>query len=129
MIGTLGNVVFSVSSDRVLTPKGLTGESGSDWGSHDVVHGKPRSEWIGPKNKTYKFDLTLRAQDGVPPRRTLNQLKQMAESANAYYFVIGGQPMADNPFKLVSLSEEWDAVIRDGVLIECTVSVELEEYL
>ena len=113
MIGTLGNVVFSVSSNRVLTPTGISGTSGSDWGSHDVVHGKVRSEWVGPKCKTYRFDMTLRAQDGVPPRRTLNQL----------------QPMADNPFKITSLSDEWGAVLHGGALIECKVSVELEEYL
>ena len=98
MIGTLGNVVFSVSSNRVLTPTGISGTSGSDWGSHDVVHGKVRSEWV-------------------------------AESANAYYFVLGGQPMADNPFKITSLSDEWGAVLHGGALIECKVSVELEEYL
>lgn len=129
MIGTLGNVVFSVSDKRVLTPTALSGTAGSDWGSHDVAHGKPRSEWIGPKARTYKFDMTLRAQDGVPPRRTLNQLQQMAESANAYYFVIGGQPMADNPFKITGISDEWGAVLRGGQLVECNVSVELEEYL
>ena len=71
MIGTLGSVVFSVSSNRVLTPTGISGTSGSDWGSHDVVHGKVRSEWVGPKCKTYRFDMTLRAQDGVPPRQRL----------------------------------------------------------
>ena len=53
----------------------------------------------------------------------------MAESANAYYFVLGGQPMADNPFKITSLSDEWGAVLHGGALIECKVSVELEEYL
>ena len=129
MIGTLGDVVFAVSSHKILTLKNLSGSSGSDWGTHDVVHGKPRSESIGPKCRTYKFDMELRAQDGVPPRRTLNKLQRMAESANAYYFVVGGQPMADNPFKLVSVSDEWDTVLNGGQLIECKVSVELEEYV
>ena len=129
MIGTLGAVVFSVSDKRILTPTGISGTSGSDWGSHEVVHGKVRSEWIGPKCRTYKFDMLLRAQDGVPPRRTLNELQRMAESANAYYFVVGGQPMADNPFRITALSDEWGAVLYGGQLIECRVSIELEEYL
>lgn len=129
MIGTLGDIVFEVSDKTVRTLKNLQGEAGSDWGSHDVVHGKPRSEWIGPKNRTYNFDMQLRAQDGVPPRRTLNQLQKMAESANAYYFVLGGQPMADNPFKVLTSSDAWDVILKDGKLIACTVSVKLEEYL
>ena len=129
MIGTLGDIVFEVSDQTVRTLKNLKGEAGSDWGSHDVVHGKPRSEWIGPKNRTYSFDMQLRAQDGVPPRRTLTQLQKMAEGASAYYFVLGGQPMADNPFKVLTASDAWDVVFQDGKLIACTVSVKLEEYL
>ena len=37
--------------------------------------------------------------------------------------------MADNPFKLVSVSDEWYTVLNGGQLIECKVSVELEEYV
>ena len=30
--------------------------------------------------------------------------------------------------KLVSVSDSWDAVLSGGVLIECRVSLQIEEY-
>lgn len=128
-VGTFMGVVFTVSSQKVLTPSNFKGGTGSDWATHDVVGGKSRSEWTGPKLKSYTFDLLLRAQDGVPPRATLNILHQRAESNATDYFIIGGSPLSAFPFKITDLSEEWGAVLAGGEMIECKVSLTIEEYL
>ena len=83
---------------------------------------------MGPKLKSYQFDIILRAQDGVNPRSTLKYFQKAAEKGYVDYFVLGGSPLSSNQFKLVSVSDEWDAVISGGVLIECKVSLEIEEY-
>ena len=70
-IGSFMGRVFTVSHTKIFTPSNLKGSTGSDWATHEVVGGKARSEWVGPKLKSYTFDLLLRAQDGVPPRSTL----------------------------------------------------------
>ena len=128
VVATLGNVIFEVYDGKIFTPKGISGSTGSDWATHDVVHGKTTREWIGPKAMKYSFEVLLRAQDGVPPRRTLDQLQAMAESNNAFWFVVGGQTVGKNPFVLTEISEEWGATLQDGRLIACTVSLTLEEY-
>ena len=33
------------------------------------------------------------------------------------------------PFKITDISETWDAVLQGGVLVECKVSLTIEEYL
>ncbi|WP_418587646.1 phage tail protein [Gemmiger sp.] len=66
-IGSFMGRVFTVSHTKIFTPSNLKGSTGSDWATHEVVGGKARSEWVGPKLKSYTFDLLLRAQDGVPP--------------------------------------------------------------
>lgn len=90
---------------------------------------KARSEWVGPKLKSYTFDLLLRAQDGVPPRSTLDYFQRMAESSAVDWFVVGGVPLSPYPFKITDISETWDAVLQGGVLVECKVSLTIEEYL
>ncbi len=127
-IGSFMGMVFTVSREKVLTPRNFKGSTGSDWATHDVVGGKSRSEWTGPKLKSYSFDLLLRAQDGVPPRATLDALQRYAESNATDYFVIGGSPLSPFPFKITELSEEWGAVLVGGEMIECTVSLTVEEY-
>ena len=49
VVATLGNVIFEVYDGKIFTPKGISGSTGSDWATHDVVHGKTTREWIGPR--------------------------------------------------------------------------------
>lgn len=128
-IGTLGKVVFSVSDTRILTPSGISGTAGSDWATHDVAADKPRSEYVGMKLRTYKFDLELNATLGVRPRTSLMQLQRMAEGKEVYWLTLGCSPVADHPFKVLEVSDSWGAVLSGGELIRCSVSVSLEEYV
>lgn len=128
MVGSFMGRVFTVSSRKIFTPSNLKGSAGSNWVSHDIIGRKARSQWVGPKLKSYTMDILLRAQDGVSPRSTLDFFQRMAESQQVDWFVIGGRPISDNPFRLVSVSDEWDAVLNGGALIECKVSLTIEEY-
>ena len=69
MVGSYMGRVFTVSSQRILTPSNLKGSAGSDWANHEIIGKKARSQWVGPKLKSYTMDLLLRSQDGVSPRR------------------------------------------------------------
>lgn len=127
-VGCYGGIVFSVSDRKVLTLNNLSGSTGSDWATHSTIYGKDRSQYMGPKLKKYKFDISLNALYGVRPRRLLKQLQAMAESGAVYYLIIGGSPIGTNPFKLTDVSDEWDCVLNGGELVECKVSLTLEEY-
>lgn len=128
-LGSFMGLIFSVSDKRILTPSSVKGSTGGDWSAHDVVSGKTRSQFAGPKLKGYQIDILLRAQDGVRPRRTLTILQSAAESGMVDYFIIGGSPLSPHPFKLLEVSDEWDSVISGGALVECSVSLKIEEYI
>jgi len=128
-VGSYMGQAFTVSNVRILTPSNLKGSTGSDWATHDVVGGKARSEYLGPKLKSYTLDMRLRAQDGVNPRQTLEYFQRMAEKGVADYFIIGNRPLSSYRFRLVSVSDAWDAVLNGGALIECTLTLSIEEYL
>ena len=127
-IGSYMGRVFTVSSRRIFSPSNIKGRAGSDWATHDLIGTKPRPQWIGPKLKSYTFDILLRAQDGVSPRTTLEYFQRAAESRKTDWFIIGGFPLSRYPFRLVSVSDEWDAVLGGGELISCMVSLSIEEY-
>ena len=40
-----------------------------------------------------------------------------AESDKVDWFVVGGVPLSPHPFRLVNITDEWDVVLNDGVLI------------
>lgn len=128
-IGSFMGRSFTVSDRRILTPSNLKGQTGSEWATHDRTGAKARSQWIAPKLKRYSYDLLLRAQDGENPRSTLRYLQSCAEQAVADYFIVGSSPISPHPFKIVDISDEWAAVLHSGVMVECKVTLTIEEYL
>ena len=114
-LGSYMGMTFTVSDRRILTPSGLKGQGGS--------------QWIAPKLRKYQFDLLLRAQDGVNPRSVLRHFQRMAETNAADWFIVGGSPVSPYPFKITDISDEWGAVLHGGAMVECKVSLTIEEYL
>ena len=128
-IGTYGDIVYSTGALRVLTPSNMSGDIKGDWANHNVLGGKPRSQYIAPGLKSYRFDMQLSSSFGVNPRAQLNRLHEMCENGEVHYLIIGLAPLSMNKFKITSLSEEWNVIARLGILIECTVTANFEEYV
>lgn len=128
-IGSFMGKTFTVSDRRILTPNNLKGQSGSEWAVHDRIGAKARSQWIAPKLERYSFDLLLRAQDGVNPRSTLQYFKDCSEQPVADYFIVGNSPISQHPFRITDVSDEWAAVLQGGMMVECKVTLTIEEYL
>lgn len=128
-LGSYMGMTFTVSDRRILTPSGLKGQGGSDWATHNRTGARARSQWIAPKLRKYQFDLLLRAQDGVNPQSVLRHFQRMAETNTADWFIVGGSPVSPYPFKITDISDEWGAVLHGGAMVECKVSLTIEEYL
>jgi len=131
-LGALGSygseIVFTVSSFEVLTFTGLKRTAKGRWTVHDVLGGKPYSEFLGPDAAGVSLTINLNYQLGVYPKVVLKKLRKMAEEGQAEYLVIGGMPVCDLPMKLTNVSEEWNTVYGNGFLAECDVTIDLEEY-
>ena len=127
-IGTFGDVIFTVGHLKVLTPVNFAGSTGANLAQHDVTSGKARSEYISPKLKQYTFELLLSSAYGVNPKKMLNRFVEMAETGEVHYLIIGFSPVAQNRFKIVDISDEWDVVMQLGILTQCRLKLTLEEY-
>ena len=75
-LGSWGkDLVFSVSSDKVLTFKKLGREISSRWASHTPTFGKPKREFLGADLETITLDITLNAFLGVNITKTIKKLE------------------------------------------------------
>lgn len=129
MIGSFMGVTFRVNDRRILTVSNLSGQHGSDWAVHNMIGGKSRSQWVGPKLRTYTFDILLRAQDGIKPWKVLNKLQKAAEGHKADYFIIGDRPLSQNRFKITALTDSEHKILSNNVLVECKLNLTIEEYV
>ena len=104
-------------------------KSAARWATHEVINGKPLSQYVGTALKTASIEVSFNAQYGVSPRASLETLSRLAEAPYAHALIIGGKPVGNCLFKITDVSETWGTVFSGGELISASVSISLEEYV
>ena len=129
-IGNLGKLItFSVSSKKVLTFDRMQRNISGRWATHEPIGGKSRLEFLGADSRTITLPIFLSAMHGVKPRTTLDRIADAVEKGTPLPFVIGGKAVGKNKWVITASSETWDVVIKDGRLVQASVSLTLKEYL
>ncbi len=128
-IGNLGSLItFEVSSDKILTFSKLTRTVKGRWNTHNVISGKPISEFVGPDEGSIQLPIFLSVMHGISPRDTMEKIENAVENGTPLTFVVGGRKIGNYQWKITSMSETWNKVIKDGQLAEANVTLTLEEY-
>ena len=111
-MGKIGNwgktIAFEVSSNKTLTFNNFKRTVSARWHTHNIVNGKPKSEFAGPDSSSVTLEAVLAAERGVRPRATLEKLEKACESGTVDYLYIGGKKVGTGKMKLESISETWD---------------------
>lgn len=125
-IGSLGELSFYCSADKVRTFRDLTRDLGARWAKHEVIGKKPVLEYVGPElmsaNLTIRFDLSL----GISPEEGLDRLKRMLENKLYKTLIVGEETLGR--FVIESISEERKFHARDGLCIVAEATINLTEW-
>lgn len=129
VIGSLGQLVFKVSSKKMLTFNDLTRTNSARWEKHDVIGGKPVHEFVGFESS--KVSLSIRFDispifAGVPPQKGLDRLKRMLENKMYKTLVVGGEYLGR--YVIESIDEERLRHGPNGVCISAIAKINLVEY-
>lgn len=129
-IGSFGKlIVFETSDSRVLNFKDFQKTVSANWGKHERIGKKPLSEFLNPQLQGITFTVTLNAQHGVRPRKTLENIENAIESGRVESLVVGAGKVGKNRWKITQMSETWDTILSHGELMKATLNLTLEEYL
>jgi len=129
VIGSIGSVVFEVSSDTVRTFDNFKREGAARWAKHDVHKIKPVSEFLGVDLDKISFTIHLSTSLGISPQQEIETLRNYRDEGKAVSLLIGEKPVSTGLFTIQSLSEDWKTIDNHGVLMVADVSVELLEYV
>lgn len=128
-LGSFGDIVFEVSSRRVLTFKDYKRETKARYASHEIIGQKPILEYLGPDGAELSFSMQFRADRGVNPATEADRVRQMCETGETNYFVLGGVVIGEHPWAIASVGEN-DAVIDNmGRIVQNKIDVTLKEYI
>jgi phage protein U len=127
MLATLGDIVFEVSSDVVMTWQEASRSGAARWAEHDVHLGKPLAEFLGPGLDELQLEVRLDITRGLVPRDELQAMRRVRDTGEVLPMVIGGQFIAD--FTLRQLAEKWTRFDANGVLLTAVATLTLKEHV
>lgn len=128
-LGSLGDIVFEVSSREVVTFDGLKRNTKARYGNHEIIGQKPLLEYLGPDGEEISFSMKFSTSWGVDPTEQANKLRELCEKGEAMYLIIGNQTIGANMWVIESVSEAMTTVDNMGRVIVSEVDVSLKEYV
>jgi len=129
MIGSLGEVIFEVSAEKILTFDGLQFSHSAKYSEHAVHGRKGLLEFTGFSASTLSMNITLNSNLGINPKKELENLKEIFFNHEAVLFILDGEPQGENLWVIESLSEKHDNISKHGASNYIEVSLNLKEYI
>ena len=129
MIGSLGSVVFEVSTERVRTFRDLQIQRSAKYSEHAIHGRKGLLEFTGLSPASMSLSVRLDAGLGVNPKEELNTLHDVLTKHQAVPFILDGEPQGDGLWVLEGLDEKHEIVDNHGTSIAVEVSLKLKEYI
>lgn len=128
-VGSWGkDIVFSVDDKKVFTPSTFERSGSARWAIHEIISGKPKSEFLGPGIDQIQMDITLDIKLGVKPKKMIDKLKKAKDTGKVNALIIGTAKIGNYKWYIESLSDKWETVYSKGQLAKAKVSLTFKEY-
>ncbi|MBR2208885.1 MAG: phage tail protein [Synergistaceae bacterium] len=129
MIGSLGEIVFNVSENQILTFDGLNFQRKANYSEHSVHTRKGLLEFTGFSAATASMNIVLNEVLGINPREELERLNDIFVNHEAVPFILNGNPQGDGLWVIESMSVKYNFISSIGEPKIIEVSLNLKEYI
>lgn len=126
MIGSLGEIVFKVSSREILTFKELNIDLSPRWGEHNPVMSIPKQEFIGMGAKVLSFTIDLNIGNKINPQEQYEKLLTSTNKGEILPFFLGEKAIGN--FVITNIKIVYKVIDNKGRVLVGSVSLSLKEY-
>jgi len=125
--GSLGDVVFEVSSARMFTPGSFSMSRDARYEDHEVQGAFPRSEFLAPGLGSCSLSMVLRRDLGCDPATEAERLEEKLILGEVLRLIIAGKNLGK--WTLRKIDQSWRHMLPGGTgPAILTLNVELKEY-
>lgn len=128
IIGSWGDITFSVSRLTVKTFDGLKWESGVKYSAHDRHLKEPLLEFTGPDTESMSFSMFFSVFLGVNPIAEVSKLLKAMRRGEVHRLVIGPKAYGTSKWVITKVSSSLDKYDSKGNLLSSKVSVTMKSY-
>lgn len=128
VIGTLGDIIFSVSRDEVKTFEGFKWDSSAKYATHKRHLKNTLLEFTGTEADSISLSVYFSVFLGVNPMQEITKLLMAQRAGKIMRLVIGSKAYGRNKWVIEKLSKDLERFDNKGNLLSAKVSVSLREY-
>lgn len=129
IVGCLGDIIFSVSSETVKTLDKLKWSGGANYSIHKRQAYHALTEYTGMDADKISFKVFLSSYLGVDVQSELTKIWNYERNGSAVPLVIGDKGYGKYRWVIQKHSTEASAYDGRGNITEATVSLDLLEYI
>ncbi|MCM1299684.1 MAG: phage tail protein [Firmicutes bacterium] len=126
-VGSLGDIVFKVSSATVETLKNLSLSRGASYAKHNQHCGDTLLEFTGRDPGTVSFDMTLSADLGVNVASEISKIDQAVQSGRTMRLILG-MAVYGKKWVISKYSVKYNYFDRNQNPLLAEISLSLTEY-
>lgn len=124
-VGSLGDVAFEVSSDRIFTWNDCVRDVEANFAEHEVVEGKSRLQFLGMGLDKFSLAVTLDCSF-CAPEREMKKFDEMQQKGEAHLLILGGKIFGR--FVIEGQSQNRARTDGQGRTMLAHVQLKLKEY-
>lgn len=127
-IGTLGDITFNVSRERVQTFEDFNIESSARIATHENLQNKPIVEFIGPGLDKVSLKMNWSISCKLNPAKEIKGLVEKKEKGEVVSFFLGGKPVGKGKYLIESISRLNRVIDNRGNILSMEITINLIEY-
>lgn len=127
VVGSLGDVVFQVSRDTVMTIDNIQWDSGARWEEHQRHMKDPALEYTGMESDKMAFDIYLSRNLGVDPMEQIVKLFAYERNGTILPLIIGNKAYGKYRWVIKNTTRKFQVTDQIGVS-SITVGLSLKGY-
>lgn len=125
MLGSLGDINFTVSSNQILSYKDLNIKSGVRLTEHNSLQGKPVLEFIGESLDEINLKFNLRIENKINPMSIFENLKDKMTKGEELLFFVGEKKIGK--FVISDIAQDYKRIDNLGNVLALDLDVNLKE--
>lgn len=128
-IGTLGDIVFETSRERIRTFHDMAYQGNANYAVHARHGAAGLAEFTGRDPEKMSMEITLSRMFGVDPEKEIDEIVKAMREKKTLTLVLGGKVRGEYKWVIEGYSVKANHFDRNGNILDADVSLDLLEYL
>lgn len=129
MIGTLGDIAFEVSEEKIRTFNNYKFSASASYSEHNIHNKKSLLEFTGLKASNINFDIVLDESLGLTVDEEIDELLILLETHKPVKFILDGKIQGWEKWIIESIDISHEIINNKGRTIRAGVNLKLREYI